>query len=228
MVLTTLNSATLLPTIVSRCQQVELRPVSASAIEAALVDRLQVEPERARLLTALARGRIGWAFRAASNAELVTGRAELLDRLIALPRADLVARFAYASELATLHGRDAEGARGVLETWQSWWRDLLLHQIGLRELVVNVDFEARMAGEARRYRVEALGRMVELLHRTITLLAQNVNARLALEVLMLRLPRGSQIGSDVNESHRWNPVQEGRAESTTSTLASTNWSGTSW
>jgi DNA polymerase III subunit delta' len=195
MVLTTLNSATLLPTIVSRCQQVELRPVPASVVEGALLKRYQVEPERARLLTALARGRIGWAIRAASDAELVTKRAELLERLVALPKADLVARFAYAAELATLHGRDAEGARGVLETWQSWWRDLLLYRVGLAELIVNVDFRDRVAGEARRYPVEALGRTVELLQRTITLLAQNVNARLALEVLMLRLPRGSQIGS---------------------------------
>jgi DNA polymerase III subunit delta' len=195
MVLTTLNSATLLPTIVSRCQQVELRPVAGSTVEAALLERCQVEPERARLLTALARGRIGWAIRAASDAELVTRRAELLERLVALPGADLVARFAYAAELATLHGRDAEGARGVLETWQSWWRDLLLYRVGLAELVVNVDFRDKVAGEARRYPVETLGRTVELLQRTITLLAQNVNARLALEVLMLRLPRGSQIGS---------------------------------
>jgi DNA polymerase III subunit delta' len=195
LVLTTLNSATLLPTIVSRCQQVDLRPVPAGVVEGLLLDRYQLEPERARLLTALARGRIGWAIRAASDAELVTRRAELLERLVALPKADLVARFAYAAELATLHGRDAESARGVLETWQSWWRDLLLYRVGLARLVVNVDFRERVSAEARRYPVEVLGRMVELLQRTIALLAQNVNARLALEVLMLRLPRGSQIGS---------------------------------
>lgn len=195
LVLTTTNIATLLPTIVSRCQQVELRPVPVSIIEDSLVKQNGVEPARARLLAALSRGRMGWAVRAASDAELLPRREQLLQRLTALPRENRVARFAYAAELATLHGRDAEDARGVLETWQSWWRDLLLYRIGLAHLVVNVDFRDRLATEAQRYPVGALGRMVETIQQTITLLSQNVNARLALEVLMIRLPQGSQRGS---------------------------------
>lgn len=191
MVLTTLDATSLLPTVVSRCQQVDLRPVPSAAIEASLRERHGVEPDRARLLATLARGRMGWAVQSVANRNVLDKRTELLDRLLALPSVSRVGRFAYAAELATLYGRDSESARGVLETWQSWWRDLLLCRLGLDHLVVNSDLRDRLAAEAGSYAVDVLGGMVKSIHQTMVLLGQNVNSRLALESLMLSVPRGS-------------------------------------
>jgi DNA polymerase III subunit delta' len=189
MVLTTLDANSLLPTVVSRCQQMELHPVPTAAIEGALRESHGVDPERARLLATLARGRMGWAVQAASSRNALDKRTELMEKLLALPRASRVGRFAYAAELATLYGRDPESARGALEMWQSWWRDLLLSRLGLAELVVNADLKDRVGREAGGYSVEALGRMVRSIHQTTTLLGQNVNPRLALEALMLNVPK---------------------------------------
>ena len=75
--------------------------------------------------------------------------------------------------------------------WQSWWRDLLLSRLGLTDLVVNTDLRGRMGVEASRYSVEALGRMMRSIQQTMALLGQNVNARLALEALMLSVPKGA-------------------------------------
>jgi len=191
MVLTTLDAASLLPTVVSRCQQVELRPVPPAAVEAALQERHGVDPERARLLATLAKGRMGWALQTASSRNALEKRSELLERLLALAGTGRVGRFAYAAELATLHGRDPEAAKNALEMWQSWWRDLLLSRLGLTELVVNTDLRGRMKMEAASYSVEALGRMVRSIQQTMALLGQNVNARLALEALMLSVPKGA-------------------------------------
>ncbi len=189
LVLTTPDATSLLPTVASRCQQVELRPLPPVAVEAALRERHGVDPERARLLASLARGRMGWAVQAASNRNALDKRSELLEKLLALPGMGLVGRFAYAAELATLYGRDPEAARSTLEMWQSWWRDLLLSRLGLTKLVVNVDLRGRVGTEASGYSVEALGRMVRSIQKTISLLGQNVNPRLALEALMLSVPK---------------------------------------
>ncbi len=83
MVLTTLDATMLLPTLVSRCQQIGLRPIPTKEIEAVLRQRFADSPERARLLATLARGRMGWALQAASNPSILDGRNELLDRLAA-------------------------------------------------------------------------------------------------------------------------------------------------
>lgn len=192
MVLTTMDATSLLSTVVSRCQQVELRPVATAAIETALRERYGADLDRARLLASVARGRMGWAVQAISNRNALDKRAELLERLLALPEASRVGRFSYAAELATLYGRDPETARGALETWQSWWRDLLLFKLGLANLAVNADLRGRMGMEASRYSIEALGSMVRSIHQTITLLGQNVNSRLALEALMLSVPKGAK------------------------------------
>ncbi len=188
LVLTSLDASGLLPTVVSRCQEVELRPVPAAIIEEELRKR-GIEPERAKLLASLARGRIGWALHASTSRGTLEKRSELLERLSSLPRAGRVDRFAYAAELATLYGRDPEATRNVLETWQSWWRDLLLHHLGLTELTINADLAGRLRTEARSYSVEALAGMVKSIQQTMTLLSQNVNPRLAIESLMLNVPK---------------------------------------
>lgn len=191
MVLTTLDESALLPTVVSRCQQIELRPVASAVVESTLRER-GTDPERSRLIAALAKGRIGWALETASGRGVLEKRAELLQRLADMTRSGRVERFAFAAELATLYGRDPESAREVLDTWQSWWRDLLLFRIGLRELAVNLDFGERLRQESGNYSVELLGRMVGSIQRTVTLLGRNVNPRLALETLMLSVPRDSR------------------------------------
>ncbi len=191
MILTTLDATSLLPTVVSRCQQLELRPVPSAAVEAALRERHEVDQERARLLASLARGRMGWAVQVASSRNALDKRSEQMEKLLALPGMGRVGRFAYAAELATLYGRDPEAARSTLEMWQSWWRDLLLSRLGVTKLVVNADLRSRMNADASGYSVEALGRMVKSIQQTITLLGQNVNPRLALEALMLSVPKGA-------------------------------------
>lgn len=188
LVLTTQDATSLLPTVVSRCQEIDLRPVAALLIEATLRDR-GVDPQQAKLLAALAKGRLGWAVGTASSKGALTRRFDLVERLAGLPRASRVDRFAYAAEIAILYGRDPESARTVLETWQSWWRDLLLYRLGLPHMAINADLSDRLSAEAGAYSIEALGAMIAAIQQTITLLGQNVNQRLALEALMLKVPK---------------------------------------
>lgn len=189
MVLTALDPSALLPTMVSRCQQVDLLPVPTRIIEEELRRRTGMAAEEARLLASLSRGRVGWALRAIANGSVLRRRAAALERLAALPGASRVDRLSYAAELASLWGRDLEAAQELLESWQSWWRDLLLCRLGLGDRVTNLDMRERLEAEAGRYSAESLGRMVKAIQETASLLAQNVNTRLALEVLLLEVPR---------------------------------------
>lgn len=189
LLLTTTDADALLLTIVSRCQQVEMRPVPASVIESALRARYGLEVEHAHLVAGLAAGRVGWAMQAATNRAILERRAQTLERLAALPAAGRVQRLAYAADLAALWARDPDSVRGTLETWRSWWRDLLLQRLGLIDLTVNVDQAGRLPAEAAVHTPEVLSGMVRAIEETLSLLARNVNPRLALEALMLGTPR---------------------------------------
>jgi DNA polymerase-3 subunit delta' len=167
LLLTSSEPDALLPTVISRCQLVPTPPPTADEIHQALMERWDVEPDRAEELTALAQGRIGWAIEAAQRPEMAQERSELLRRLIALTSAARDERLRAAGTLAT----DTDAARAVVELWLFWWRDVVLAACGAHGLV--------LAGEAR-VEAEQQGRALGI-DRTQGFLTTLVEAREALE-----------------------------------------------
>jgi len=180
------DADSLLPTIVSRCQVVPLRPLPAAIVERALVERWGMDAERARLLAHLSGGRLGWAVRAASDPSVLDRRTQRLADLSRLLGASLLERFRYAAALAD----DPAGAEETLEIWTGWWRDVMVLAAGAEAPLTNLDMEDRLRRQARALDLGRAAGLVEATRRTTDLLRRNVNRRLALEVLIgFDLPR---------------------------------------
>lgn len=177
----------LLPTIVSRCQPIALRPLSVTAVRTALIERWGVEKSLAESLAHLAGGRLGWAVAAAQDKSVLTRRAQLLDDLARLTGQGRVERFAYAEEMAA----DSSAARETLKLWQTWWRDVLLLASGSGAALTNSDRNDALRRHAAQFGVEDARVAAANLGRALWQLDHNANTRLALEVLMLDLPRVS-------------------------------------
>ena len=79
--------------------------------------------------------------------------------------------------------------REKLQYWLSWWHDLLTLLGGAGEHVVNVDQLAGLRHWAELVTLRDAKRMVEQLLYVSHAIEHNVSARLALEVLVLSLPR---------------------------------------
>lgn len=183
LILTARDASLLLPTIASRCQVFALRPLVLTQIEATLAAR-QVEPERARLLAHLSGGRLGWAIRASADPALLGLRQATLDALDAVLGEGRAERLARAGDLA----KEAEALPELLEQWIGWWRDVLLVQTGEGERVTNVDRQVRLEDQAGRFPLQQVQGALKSIRATSRYLGQNVNARLAMEALMLNLP----------------------------------------
>ncbi|NOX62783.1 MAG: DNA polymerase III subunit delta' [Chloroflexi bacterium] len=69
-VLTTTEISALLPTIISRCQILHLRPLSRETVAEALVNGWGAPEEQARMLAGFSEGRLGWAVDMATRPEL--------------------------------------------------------------------------------------------------------------------------------------------------------------
>ncbi len=195
LVLTAPTPEALLPTVVSRCQPVPMHPLPISQIETALRTQFGCDPQRAGLLARLSGGRVGWAIQAAGDQTVLEGRQRLLDRLAGLSRATRVDRMAFAAEQAQHYGKDMTGresVHAVLDLWSTWWRDLLLVKTGCHDRTVNADRADALESETRRYSLAQVRDFLESLRVTGQQLRQNVNPRLALEVLVLAMPRGGQ------------------------------------
>lgn len=184
LLLTVPDPGLLLPTILSRVQQVSMHLLTSTQVKVALEQQWEVEPQEATLIAALAAGRMGWAVRAAEDQDLLTERKAQLETLSKLPTVSKVQRFDIAQRLSA----DTDKARAVLELWLLWWRDMVLAANKCLNLTVNVDMRDLLQAQAAKVGTAESERMVRAILATMEALDQNVNARVALEVLMLDLP----------------------------------------
>jgi DNA polymerase-3 subunit delta' len=185
--LTAQDADTLLATIPSRCRTVALRPVPTTKITQALVDReLISDEEEASTLAGLAAGRIGWAFQAAKNPDLIAQREAQINALHKVLNGRRVERFREAEILA----RKPDKLRALLQTWLSWWRDAALLSWH-NETINNVDQVAALRDAAGKWTRPAVFTAWQKTDQAIRYLDQNANTRLVLENLFLVYPSAS-------------------------------------
>jgi len=184
LLLTAENGEQLLPTIVSRCEILRLRPLPVSAVTDFLTAR-GVEADKSRLLAHLSGGCPGFALRLSVDQTALAFRTEKLNDLRRLLVEKRHERFHYAEKLA----KDKDSFRQTLLIWLSYWRDVLLKTSGAQAALINIDRAEEI--ENLVYEVDRpLARAItESLEKTIERLENNVNPRLLAEVTLMDWPR---------------------------------------
>jgi DNA polymerase-3 subunit delta' len=190
----------LLPTIISRCQRLELKPVPSERVQEVLVNSYNVDPDKAKLLTQLCHGRLGWALSALADCDMLEQRAQRIDRLASLLTAGIEQRFAYAQELASQFSQDRKAGAEITEIWVDWWCDLMLVKGGCPEAIINVDFKTVLEEQARGLSLSQIKEFLANLGLLQEAISKNVNPRLALEWLMLNLPRSGSPKQEIRRS----------------------------
>ena len=184
LILTAVDAEALPSTVISRCQRLDLRPVAMHTIKETL-SRHGADDGKARLLARLSGGRIGWALRAVEDDTILRQRQQDLDQLIALLPASRVERLHFAEKA----GNELEPLLRQIEAWTGWWRDLLLLCNQQEHNVVNIDRTAELKSVADPGAVQVTWTVLQALQEASAQLEANVNPRLAMEGLLLRLPR---------------------------------------
>ncbi|MEW6717681.1 MAG: DNA polymerase III subunit delta' [Chloroflexota bacterium] len=185
LLLTSENPDSLLPTITSRCEVLRLRPLSLDKTEQCLQAKWGLPPEKAHLLAHLSGGRMGYALKLHQHPEQLEQRQTWLDELYSLLGASRVQRFAYVERLA----KNKTGLRQALLVWLTYWRDVLLLASHANAPLTNIEREAEIKELASLLDTITIKRIVSQLKQTIILIEKNINPRLAVEVVMLDLPR---------------------------------------
>jgi len=191
-ILLSTNERLIPTTVVSRCQRIELSPISAKEIETALTRDQAVDTEKARLLARLSKGCPGWAVSAAIDYTLVQQHADELDKLIEVITSDVEERFTYAAQLASQFGQKRGLVYEKFNLWLTWWRDLLFIKVGANDSIVNIDRVDSLAGMAGSFSLAQIRAFMRSIQAAGEQLRQNANASLVLEVLMLDIPDGEK------------------------------------
>jgi DNA polymerase-3 subunit delta' len=187
--LTAVERGGVLPTIASRCQEIRLRPSPRAELAEALIG-MGTDAERAEQLAALAGGRQGWAVSAARDVGLLEQQQTYARQLVEAVGGSRLERLVRARALSERWSSQPEMVRETLRVWMSWWRDVLLVQLGLTNRVVHLEptEQAALRAAAEQVDPEAARAATAAIQQTLTDLDTNVNARLVLDLLLLRLP----------------------------------------
>lgn len=183
------HNANMLPTIISRCQVLRLRPLPRQQITRALSEQTSFHPDDAALLAAWSGGRIGWALRMARAPDDIQAYQERIDHLLTIQTQPRNATFAWAEERSKEYrGGEQDVVFGWLDLWQGVWRDVLLVAAGCPERITHIDRQKDLETLAHRHSVRDIYRFVSRIGKTAQQLRENVNPQLALENLFLHLP----------------------------------------
>jgi DNA polymerase-3 subunit delta' len=185
LILTATDPARLLPTVVSRCQRIPLRPVPVREIEAYLVEHGAIAAGPAAELAEESHGLPGLAFLAMEDPERIAQQRQHQADLRDLLGSSRLDRIRYADSLAERWSAHADQVASVLETWIEAWRTIVRDQIrGRPSTSESAALDPALTLEPDRAR-EALGSTLDALED----LRGNAHPRLTLELLLLRWPR---------------------------------------
>ena len=184
LILTADNPEQLLPTIVSRCEVLRLRPLPIEDVRRELENR-GLETDRANLIAHISGGRPGYARQLIESESLLEKREDRLNDLQDLIAASRVEKFAYADKLA----RDKDSMRQAILIWLSYWRDVMLRTAQAETPLVNMDRNVEIEDLAGRLDLSAARGVVSGLEDVLEKMERNVNSRLLAEVMLLDLPK---------------------------------------
>lgn len=183
MLLTT-NADAFLPTILSRCVTLKLRPVKNEIIRPYLMEKYHIPDYQAEVCTAFARGNVGKAERLAQSeqfAELKSHLLHLLRHLRDMEVYELTEAVRSASEYKT-------EINDYLDLMALWFRDVLLFKATrqIDGLVFAEEINA-ISAQAQKSSYEGLERILKALEKAKVRLNANVNFELTMELLMLTI-----------------------------------------
>lgn len=186
--LLTTNLNALLPTILSRCVVLNMKPVSDEQVKRYLMEQLQVPDYRAEVCVAFARGNIGKAKALASSEEFENVKAEALSLLKYIGQMELSEMIAAIRKINEYKLEVSD----YLDICAIWYRDVLLFKAtnDVNHLIFREEIQA-LRDTAKRCSYEGIETIIRALDTAKRRLEANVNFELTMELLMLTIQENS-------------------------------------
>ena len=189
LILTAPTAELLLPTVVSRCETLVLRPVGRAAIASA-VEQRGASPEQAEFLAILSGGRPGLAIGMWEDPDKLERRAAILEDLAELMRLTVPSRFA---EVGRLIGKgdlptQRKRLKQTLDLWAGMWRDLVHDGYRADTIRQNPDRLEDMLRATVEVPPEQRLSALRAIAEAQAAVDYNANLRLTLETLLMDLP----------------------------------------
>ena len=187
-ILITTNQEAFLPTILSRCVQMKLKPLKDFTIKSYLTQNLHIPEKDADICAAFARGNLGKAIHLASSDEFK----ELFQKVMGLVKnvgtMDISMLLDCIREMKEQNFDIGE----VLDLMQLWYRDVLMFKVTKDMNLLIFKDEYKMINETgEKVDYAGLEAILAAIDTARTRLNANVNMELAMELLLLTMKNPS-------------------------------------
>ncbi len=187
--LLTNNAASMLPTILSRCVTLDMKPVSTEKIYHFLIDKHHTPEQEAASLAAFCQGNVGKAVRYAASEDFHEINGTILHLLKSVDKLTLSDIMASIKELAA-HKTDIGD---YIDLMILWYRDLLLYKsTGNASLLLYKRELASIQSQAAAKSYASMDAAIRAMEQAKTRLKANVGFEATLELMILAMKQQNE------------------------------------
>ncbi len=186
LILTASQVNSMLPTILSRCQEIRFGPLPDNEIELALVEKMQQAPEKARLIAGMSQGNFRRALQWMDD-RFTKSRNDAVEFLRACLKGQKT-QIELVEDMAKRY--DKKQIKDILSLLLIWFRDaLLLSEGGPEQRLVNIDqMETLQKFLGAFESIDFYAASAEI-EKSMTMIERNIHINLILLVLMIKLQK---------------------------------------
>lgn len=180
-ILLTINEDLFLPTILSRCVQLKLKPLKDSVIQAYLKETMGIPEREAQLYAAFARGNLGKAIKLSDSEEFKDMYKRLLSMLRNIKNMDISQLLDYSKKL-----KEEMDIYECLDFMQVWYRDALMFKVtNDANLLIFKDEYSTISDMSRHIGYDGFENILQAIEKARIRMEANVNMELAMELMFL-------------------------------------------
>ncbi|TCL00038.1 DNA polymerase-3 subunit delta' [Natranaerovirga hydrolytica] len=174
----------MLPTILSRCVVLQLKPIQETIIKDYLMRQYKIEPQETNLYVSMAQGNIGKAQELVISDEFRTMRMKAIDLLKKINTLSDIEMMNVAPQLEEYK----DHIEDFLDIMITWYRDLLvIKSTQESENIIHQDYYGDLLKNSEDLTYNQIGNAINKLEETKNIFKNNVNYQLALESLLFKL-----------------------------------------
>lgn len=181
------DSGKLLPTLVSRCQQIKLNSVAKNKIKE-LVLKEGLDKNQAEIVSSAAAGSPGKALAITKIEDYFIQRQEIYDFLKRIKTKNTIEIFEITKKLCSLLKNDFP----CFDLLSDWYRDIMMIKQDYLDAVINKDYLEDLKELAEDLSLQNIIRNLELISQSEEYIERNIREELSLEVLFFKLRQPDQ------------------------------------
>lgn len=182
-IIVTSNINKIIPTILSRCQDIKFRPVENKKIIEYLEKSYGVDEEKAKLICDFAKGSLKKAIELAESDEFLKKREEIINIIDEIVKGNKIRVFT-ASDLLS---KDKDNIEEILDMIIYWFRDLLIYkELGESSLLINKD-KIDILSSQSFLDMRRINDIIYTIEMTKINVKRNVNFNLSIETMLLSI-----------------------------------------